>query len=82
MTVTMKITVFWGVIPCSLVDHYRYFRATSCFAESGDSRFFEMFDVQALMCLQVDASICYALEGFHTHLFKYIVTQRINISLH
>jgi hypothetical protein len=30
MAVNMKFTVFWDVMPCSLVDEYQSFRGTSC----------------------------------------------------
>jgi hypothetical protein len=34
MAVTMKITVFWDVTPCNLVDIYR-FRLTCCLHHQG-----------------------------------------------
>jgi hypothetical protein len=33
---SMKMTVFWVVAPCSLVEVYRRFRGASCFHHQGD----------------------------------------------
>jgi hypothetical protein len=33
--VSMKITVFWDVAPCSLVEVYRYFRGACCLHHQG-----------------------------------------------
>jgi hypothetical protein len=33
---SMKMTVFWDVAPCSLVDVYRRFRGTYCLHHQGD----------------------------------------------
>jgi hypothetical protein len=34
--VLVKITVFWDVAPCSLVEVYRRFRGTCCLHHQGD----------------------------------------------
>jgi hypothetical protein len=33
----LKMTVFWNVAPCSLVEVYRRFRGTLCLHHQGDS---------------------------------------------
>jgi hypothetical protein len=35
MVATMKITVFWDVLLCSLVGHYRCFKEICCFHHRG-----------------------------------------------
>jgi hypothetical protein len=36
MEVSMKMTVFWDVTPCSLVDVYQHFRGACCLHHKGD----------------------------------------------
>jgi hypothetical protein len=32
----MKMTIFWDVVPCSLVEVYRHFRGACCLHYQGD----------------------------------------------
>jgi hypothetical protein len=36
MAVSMKMAVFWVVVPCSLVEVYQRFRGTCCLHHHGD----------------------------------------------
>jgi hypothetical protein len=71
MVMSMKMTAFWNMVPCSLVDVEQCFRGVYCLYHQGDESLIALM-MEAVctseMLLYSDTTQCYVPESCHLHM--------------